>query len=132
MFSYLCKKFMQSIENKMTEISNSSLPINREEIDKDRALEFFEKLNETYKIEIISQIDSDDTISAYSQGKFMDLCRGPHLPNTNKIKFFKLLSCAGAYWRGDEKNKMLQRIYGTSWFSKNALNDYFSLSLIAH
>ncbi|MGY8780997.1 MAG: threonine--tRNA ligase, partial [Fidelibacterota bacterium] len=86
--------------------------------------ELFKNLGENYKVEIIEQIDKTDNISAYSQGDFIDLCRGPHVPSTGKIKYFKLLSSSGAYWRGDENNKMLQRIYGTVFSSKDKLKNY--------
>ncbi len=117
-------EILLQIEQKMHEISKESLCVDRVEMSAGEAKKIFSDKNEKYKVEIISQIESDDKISAYTQGNFIDLCRGPHVPNTANIKYFKLLSVAGAYWRGDEKNKMLQRIYGTSWFSKNDLNEY--------
>ena len=112
------------IENKMKEIAKSNLTINRLELSKKEAIETFKKRKENYKLEIISEIEDDDKISAYKQGDFLDLCRGPHVPSTKKIKYFKLLSIAGAYWRGDENNKMLQRVYGTAWFSKEDLKSF--------
>ena len=108
------------IENKMKELSNQDLLVSRRELERDEAIKIFKEMDEDYKVEIIEQIESEDNISAYGQGDFIDLCRGPHVPSTGKIKHFKLLSTSGAYWRGDEKNKMLQRIYGT----------VFALSLI--
>ena len=108
----------------MKELAKASFPIERVELDHNSALSIFEEMNESYKVEIISDIDDNETLSAYKQGDFIDLCRGPHLPSTNKMKYFKLLGSAGAYWRGDETNKMLQRIYGTAWFSKDDLKDY--------
>ena len=108
------------IENKMKELSKQSLPVKRIDLDRDDAIKMFKKMGENYKVEIIEQIDSKDQISAYSQGVFIDLCRGPHIPFTNRIKHFKLLTTSGAYWRGDESNKMLQRIYGTVFHSKKA------------
>lgn len=115
---------LEKIEQKMKELSKQNLQVERVELSRDEALKKFQELSEDYKVEIISEIDEEDIISAYQQGDFIDLCRGPHVPSTGKIKHFKLLTCAGAYWRGDEKNKMLQRIYGTSWFSKEDLNDF--------
>ena len=112
------------IEKKMKEISKCDLSVERVEMSRNDALEKFNNLGEDYKVEIISEIDENDVISAYQQGEFIDLCRGPHVPSTGKIKYFKLLTSAGAYWRGDEKNKMLQRIYGTAWFSKEDLDDF--------
>jgi len=112
------------IENKMIELSKADAKIKRMELNHSEALKKFSDMKEDYKVEIISEIDDNDLISAYKQNDFMDLCRGPHVPSTGKIKFFKLLNSAGAYWRGDEKNKMLQRIYGTAWFTKEKLNDF--------
>ena len=112
------------LEKTMKKISRDNLEVHRKEFKKMDAIDIFSKMNEDYKVEIINQIESDDLISAYQQGDFIDLCRGPHIPSTGKIKYFKLLSVAGAYWRGDESNKMLQRIYGTAWFTKEDLNDY--------
>ena len=115
---------LEKIEQKMKELSKQNLQVERVEFSRNEALNKFQEMGEDYKVEIISEIDEEDIISAYQQGDFIDLCRGPHVPATGKIKHFKLLTCAGAYWRGDEKNKMLQRIYGTSWFSKEDLNDF--------
>ena len=115
---------LEKIEKKMKELSKQNLKIERVELPRNEALNKFREIGEDYKVEIISEIDEEDIISAYQQGDFIDLCRGPHVPSTDKIKHFKLLTCAGAYWRGDEKNKMLQRIYGTSWFTKEDLNDF--------
>ena len=112
------------IENKMKEIASENLSVSRSELDRDEAIKLFEKRGENYKVEIINEIESSDQISAYKQGDFIDLCRGPHVPLTGKIKHFKLLNTSGAYWRGDENNKMLQRIYGTVFSSKKELNDY--------
>lgn len=95
----------------------------REEITKEDAIKLFQKLGEDYKIELINELN-DETISIYRQGDFVDLCRGPHIPSTGRIKAFKLLSTAGAYWRGSEKNKMLQRIYGASFPAKGELDAY--------
>ena len=112
------------IENKMKELAKSGQEIKRKELSTKDAIDIFRDLGETYKVEIIEQINPDDVISAYNQSDFIDLCRGPHVSNTSKIKYFKLLSTSGAYWRGDEKNKMLQRIYGTVFSSKDALKTH--------
>ena len=117
-------KELEKIEVKMKELAKQNIQVERVELSRNEALEKFKKMGEDYKVEIISDIDVEDTISAYKQGNFIDLCRGPHVPSTGKIKYFKLLSSAGAYWRGDESNKMLQRIYGTSWFTKEDLNQF--------
>jgi threonyl-tRNA synthetase len=109
----------------MEKISNENLEIKRKVLSKDDAVKLFESMGENYKVEIIKELEENE-VSLYEQGDFVDLCRGPHLSSTGKIKFFKLLNVAGAYWRGDEKNKMLQRIYGTSWFKKEDLADYLN------
>ncbi len=114
---------LRKIEKKMKEIVKRNYPIERIEMSIDKAKEFYKKEDNPYKLEILNEIE-DDTVSFYKQGDFMDLCRGPHLPSTGKIKAFKLLSIAGAYWRGDEKNKMLQRIYGTSFPNREELDAY--------
>lgn len=114
---------LEKIEAEMQKIIDADLPIKRSEIAKNEAIERFKKWNEDYKIELIDEID-DELISLYEQEEFFDLCRGPHLPTTGKLKAFKLLSIAGAYWRGDENNTMLQRIYGTAFTKKSELNNY--------
>jgi threonyl-tRNA synthetase len=114
---------LEKIEKRMAELAKAGSPITRRILTKANALTFFQKRGETYKVELINEL-TDDTISVYEQGDFADLCRGPHLPSTSKIKAFKLLSIAGAYWRGSEKNKMLQRIYGISFPAKEALDAY--------
>ena len=114
------------IENKMRELSSQNLSVERSEINRDDAIKMFKKMGENYKVQIIEQIDSKDQISAYCQGEFIDLCRGPHVPFTNRIKHFKLLTTSGAYWRGDESKKMLQRIYGTVFHSKEALKEHLN------
>jgi len=114
------------IENKMKELAKENLAVERNELDRNDAIKMFKKMGEHYKVEIIEQIDSKDQISAYGQGDFIDLCRGPHVPFTNRIKHFKLLTTSGAYWRGDESKKMLQRIYGTAFHSKDALKEYLN------
>ena len=112
------------IEKKMKELAKSSQEIFRDEISAKEAVKLFKKMDEDYKVEIIEQINPDDVISTYRQSDFIDLCRGPHVSNTSKIKHFKLLSTSGAYWRGNEKNKMLQRIYGTVFSTKDALKKH--------
>ena len=114
------------IEKRMKELAKSSQEISRIEISAKDAIKMFDDMGESYKVEIIKEIDSNEVISAYKQSEFTDLCRGPHVSNTSKIKYFKLLSTSGAYWRGDEKNKMLQRIYGTVFASKDALKTYLN------
>ena len=111
------------IEKKMKEIIKSKKPFERKEMPKDEALKLFEKMGEIYKVELINELD-DATVTVYEEGGFIDLCRGPHLEKTNHVKAFKLLSVAGAYWRGDEKNKMLQRIYGTAFPTREELKKH--------
>ena len=117
---------LQKIENEMKEIIKSDLPIERIVYSKTNALKVFNSFSESYKIELINDLPPRSVISCYKQGDFMDLCRGPHLPSTGKIKAFKLTSITGAYWRGDEKNKMLTRIYGTAFAKKSELDDYLT------
>ena len=112
------------IEEKMRVLAKSGQDIQRNEISAKDAVSLFKDLGEDYKVEIIQQINPDDVITIYKQSDFTDLCRGPHVPNTSKIKHFKLLSTSGAYWRGDENNKMLQRIYGTVFSTKDALKTH--------
>ena len=112
------------IEKKMTQIAKENHTIEREEMQRDDAVEFFLKKGEKYKAEIIASIPADDPVTVYHEGNFSDLCRGPHVPSTGKLKVFKLMKVAGAYWRGDSNNEMLQRIYGTAWSSKEELKDY--------
>jgi threonyl-tRNA synthetase len=114
---------IEKIEKRMAELAKAATPITRKVLSKAEALSFFQNQGETYKVELINELP-DGTISVYEQGDFSDLCRGPHVPSTAKIKAFKLLSIAGAYWRGNEKNKMLQRIYGISFPAKEALDAY--------
>jgi len=115
---------LRAIEAKMTEIAARDLPVRREELSRDEAIKTFEKLGEKYKVEIIQGIPGDEPLSVYRQGEWFDLCRGPHVPSTGRLGAFKLLSVAGAYWRGDERNAMLQRIYGTAWADKEQLDAY--------
>ncbi len=116
---------LEKIEKKMKEIIKKNSPFIRKDIPKTEAIELFKKMGENYKVEILQEIQ-DDMVSIYEEGGFIDLCRGPHLPKTGKVKAFKLLSIAGAYWRGDERNKMLQRIYGTAFDNKDDLNAYLN------
>lgn len=122
------KKFtpedLEKIEKRMYEIVERNTPIIREEWDRDEAVKFFKKIGEDYKAEIISSIPAGEKISLYRQGEFIDLCRGPHAPSTGKSKAFKLTKLAGAYWRGDSNNEMLQRVYGTAWVDKKQLEEY--------
>jgi threonyl-tRNA synthetase len=115
---------LKTIESKMKELAKSGQEIFREEISVEKAIDYFESIDESYKVEIIKDIDPNEVLSTYTQTDFMDLCRGPHVSNTSKIKHFKLLSTSGAYWRGNEKNKMLQRIYGTVFSRKEDLKEY--------
>lgn len=112
------------IEDRMHALSKKDYSIHRQELSRAAALKLFREREEPYKVEIIEQIEPGDTVSVYTQGDFTDLCRGPHVPSTGRIKHFKLLSSSGAYWRGDEANVMLQRIYGTVFSTRQALQDY--------
>jgi len=115
---------LQKIEKEMERIVNENLPITRREVSRAEALKIFGELEDPYKIELIEALPEDSIITIYDQGEFFDLCRGPHVPSTGKLKVFKLLSVAGAYWRGDSKNKMLQRIYGTAFNKKPELEQH--------
>lgn len=115
------------IENRMKELSSQNLPYSRKELSKQEAMEMFSNLQEDYKLELIEAIPDGDIISTYTQGDFIDLCRGPHLPDTGRIKAVKLLKTSGAYWRGDEHNKMLKRIYGISFPTNKELNEYIQM-----
>jgi threonyl-tRNA synthetase len=115
------------IEKEMQKISNENLDIVRKEVSRDEAKAIYEKLDDQLKLELLEAIPANETVSMYAQGEFFDLCRGVHLPATGKIKEFKLLSVAGAYWRGDSKNKMLQRIYGTAFYKKEDLAEHLRL-----
>jgi threonyl-tRNA synthetase len=123
---------LRRIEEKMTEIVKSDLPVRREVLTREQAIEMFEKLGEKYKVEIIKGIPGDEPLSVYRQGEWFDLCRGPHVPSTGRLGAFKLTSVAGAYWRGDERNAMLQRIYGTAWADKDELSAYLTRIEEAH
>lgn len=115
------------IEKEMSRIVKENLPITKSVMSRQEAIEFFKSKNEDYKVELIQDLPEDEVISCYSQGDFIDLCAGPHVASTGKVKAFKLQSIAGAYWRGDEKNKMLQRIYGTAFEKKEDLDAYLHL-----
>ena len=116
---------LEKIETRMKEIMAKDLPIERKELSKQEALKFYQEKGENYKVELLEEMD-DEKISVYSQSNFTDLCRGPHIPSTGKAKAFKLTSVAGAYWRGNEKNKMLQRIYGTAFADQEKLDHYLN------
>jgi threonyl-tRNA synthetase len=115
---------LAAIEAKMTELAQADQKVSRRVMPRNEAVEFFKGLGEVYKAEIIASIPEKDEISLYGQGNWVDLCRGPHVPSTGKLKAFKLMKVAGAYWRGDSRNEMLQRIYGTAWPDKKQLDEY--------
>lgn len=117
---------LAAIESKMEELSASGLVVERKVLPRDEAAAYFDSIGERYKAEIIRDIPKDQAISLYSQGEFTDLCRGPHVPETGRLKAFKLMKIAGAYWRGDSRNEMLQRIYGTAWCDKKDLKTYLA------
>lgn len=118
---------LKAIETRMGELVKKNIPIERFEMKREEAIEYFTKLGEHYKVELIAAIPEGETISLYRQGDFTDLCRGPHVPSTGKLKVFKLMKVAGAYWRGDSKNEMLQRIYGTAWANKDDQAAYLKM-----
>jgi threonyl-tRNA synthetase len=113
-----------AIEKKMVELAKKDEPVTRKVLPRDEAVAYFKSINEHYKAEIIASIPAGEDVSLYSEGGFTDLCRGPHVPNTGKLKAFKLMKLAGAYWRGDSNNEMLQRVYGTAWRNKEELDAY--------
>ena len=115
-----------AIEKRMTELANKDEAIVRRVLPRDEAVAYFKGMGENYKAEIIASIPADQDVSLYREGAFEDLCRGPHVPSTGKLKHFKLMKVAGAYWRGDSKNEMLQRVYGTAWASKDDLQQYLT------
>jgi threonyl-tRNA synthetase len=115
---------LKTIEKRMQDIIKQDIPIERSIMPRDEAITFFKEMGETYKAEIIASIPSDEDLSLYRQDDFIDLCRGPHVPSTGKIPAVKLMKLAGAYWRGDANNEMLQRIYGTAWSNKKQLKAY--------
>ena len=120
----LTEEDLPEIEKMMNKIAGENLPIEREVVSRDEALAIYQELNDPLKIELIESIPADQDLTFYRQGEFFDLCRGPHVPATAKLQVFKLMSIAGAYWRGDSKNKMLQRIYGTAWANKDQLKQH--------
>ncbi|WP_374497771.1 threonine--tRNA ligase [Vogesella indigofera] len=113
-----------AIEKKMAELAKKDIPVERYELPRDEAIAYFKSIGEAYKAEIIESIPQGEVLSLYREGEFTDLCRGPHVPSTGKLKVFKLMKVAGAYWRGDSNNEMLQRIYGTAWQKKEDLEQY--------
>ena len=115
-----------AIEKRMTELANKDEAVVRRVLPRDEAVAYFTGMGENYKAEIIASIPADQDVSLYREGAFEDLCRGPHVPSTGKLKHFKLMKVAGAYWRGDSKNEMLQRVYGTAWASKDDLQQYLT------
>src|SRR5579864_8212458 len=115
---------LAAIEAKMQELAKADQPVHRRVLTRDEAVRFFKHQGELYKAEIIASIPEKEEISLYGQGDWVDLCRGPHVPSTGKLKAFKLMKVAGAYWRGDSRNEMLQRIYGTAWADKKQLDEY--------
>lgn len=115
---------LQRIEDKMYELVQADYSVSRRELSRDDAIAYFNSIGESYKAQIIADIPEGQTISLYRQGEFEDLCRGPHVPSTGRLKAFKLTKLAGAYWRGDVNNEMLQRVYGTAWLDKKALSEY--------
>jgi threonyl-tRNA synthetase len=115
---------LEKIEAKMAELAKQNFTVTRQVMPRNEAIQFFKNLGENYKAEIIASIPGNEVLSLYTQGNFTDLCRGPHVPNTSKLKAFKLMKLAGAYWRGDSNNEMLQRIYGTAWLNKKDLDAY--------
>ncbi len=126
-FSYkrgFSEEDLRAIETRMQEIVRRDLPVHRELMPRDQATKLFRGMGEQYKAEIIESIPQDESISLYRQGEFIDLCRGPHVPSTGRLRAFRLMKVAGAYWRGDSRNEMLQRIYGTAWADKKALDAY--------
>ena len=116
-----------TIEEKMRELAQNNYPVKRKVFSKDEAIDLFKSMDENYKVEIIEEISPEEVLSAYQQDSFIDLCRGPHVPSTGRIKYFKILNSSGAYWRGDENNKMLQRIYGTVFNTKKELKEYLHM-----
>ncbi len=116
-----------AIEQRMAELAKKDVPVTREVWPRDKAVDFFKSIGEHYKAEIIASIPADQDVSLYREGDFIDLCRGPHVPSTGKLKVFKLMKVAGAYWRGDAKNEMLQRVYGTAWAKKDEQDAYLNM-----
>ena len=131
-YDFACKRpftpeDLEAIEKRMAELAKKDFPVTREVWPRDKAVEFFKSIGEHYKAELIAAIPSDEDVSLYREGDFIDLCRGPHVPSTGKLKVFKLMKVAGAYWRGDQKNEQLQRIYGTAWAKKDELDAHLHM-----
>src|SRR5690242_12188907 len=118
---------LAAIEKRMSELVKRDLPVTREVWPRNKAVEYFKSIGERYKADIIAAIPAGEEVSLYREGDFVDLCRGPHVPSTGKLKVFKLMKVAGAYWRGDAKNEMLQRIYGTAWARKEDQDAYLHM-----
>ena len=118
---------LAAIEKRMSELASKDEPVTRRVLPRDEAVEYFKSIGEKYKAEIIAGIPANEDVSLYREGKFEDLCRGPHVPSTGRLKFFKLMKVAGAYWRGDHRNEMLQRIYGTAWATKEELQQHLTM-----
>jgi threonyl-tRNA synthetase len=130
-YDFACKPFtpedLAAIEKRMAELAKKDFPVTREVWPRDKAVEFFKSIGEKYKAELIESIPAGEDVSLYREGDFIDLCRGPHVPSTGKLKHFKLMKVAGAYWRGDSKNEQLQRVYGTAWTKKEDLDAYLHM-----
>jgi threonyl-tRNA synthetase len=131
-YDFACKRpftpeDLAAIEARMAELAKKDFPLTREVLPRDEAVDFFKSIGENYKAELISAIPAGEAVSLYREGDFVDLCRGPHVPSTGKLKHFKLMKVAGAYWRGDSKNEQLQRIYGTAWAKKEDLEAYLHM-----
>jgi threonyl-tRNA synthetase len=131
-YDFACKRpftpeDLAAIEKKMGELAKKDEPVTRRVLPRDEAVRYFKDMGEAYKAEIIESIPADQDVSLYREGNFEDLCRGPHVPSTGKLKHFKLMKVAGAYWRGDHRNEMLQRIYGTAWATKEELAQYLTM-----
>src|SRR5215218_6835464 len=118
---------LAAIEKRMAELAAKDEPVTRRVLPRDEAVQHFRQMGENYKAEIIGSIPAGEDVSLYAEGRFEDLCRGPHVPSTGKLKHFKLMKVAGAYWRGDHRNEMLQRIYGTAWATKDELQRYLTM-----
>ncbi|MFH1872714.1 MAG: threonine--tRNA ligase [Pseudomonadota bacterium] len=118
---------LEAIEKRMAELAKRDFPVTREVWSRDKAVEFFKSIGEHYKAELIAAIPQGEDVSLYREGDFIDLCRGPHVPSTGRLKVFKLMKVAGAYWRGDQNNEQLQRIYGTAWAKKDELDAYLHM-----
>ncbi len=118
---------LETIEKKMAELAKKDEPVSRKVLPRDEAISYFKSIGEAYKAELIASIPAGEDVSLYTEGKFTDLCRGPHVPSTGKLKVFKLMKLAGAYWRGDSKNEMLQRVYGTAWAKKEEQDAYLHM-----